>query len=586
MAESFYVRWPSAAGGSGSGTVTSVGLSLPSFITVSGSPVTSSGTLTGTLATQSANTVFAGPGSGAAAQPTFRSLVSADISSLFGNLTDVGTDGIIITGGSGVIFGAGTSIAQHVADTTHNGYLSSTDWNTFNGKQASGNYITALTGDITASGPGSVAATLAAITNSTLTTLSALSLPSTQLSGTLPAARLPAFTGDVTTSAGSSTTSLVATTNSTLTTLSALISVGTLTTGTWNATTIAVAHGGTGVTSVTTAPAASSFAGWDANKNLSANNLIEGYTTTVSSATPIALTVASTYQQFITGSTAQAITMPVASTLVLGQSWQIFNLSTNTTTVETSAGTTIQALVQNEVLTLTCILTSGTTTASWSWQWDMIQSAAIPVLMGGTGVTTATAHGVVVANSTTAYTTTAVGSVNQVFTQATAAANPVWSNPATGSYSQAFHTSAATWATTSSTYADPTASGTPALTVRKSSGITLTTAATSLAGITFTPANNTAVYLITASISCLTSLASTIGSQLFDGTTVIAQGADSVTFGAGQQNSISITGVYAPATASAVTVKIQISNGNPSATTTIQQGSHGNPIEWTVLRIF
>lgn len=63
----------------GSGTVTSVGLSLPSIITVSNSPVTSSGTLTGTLATQNANTVFSGPASGAAAQPTFRALVTADL---------------------------------------------------------------------------------------------------------------------------------------------------------------------------------------------------------------------------------------------------------------------------------------------------------------------------------------------------------------------------------------------------------------------------------------------------------------------------------------------------------------------------
>jgi len=61
------------------GTVSSVGLSLPSFITVTGSPVVASGTLTGTLATQTANTVFAGPGTGAAAQPTFRALVGADL---------------------------------------------------------------------------------------------------------------------------------------------------------------------------------------------------------------------------------------------------------------------------------------------------------------------------------------------------------------------------------------------------------------------------------------------------------------------------------------------------------------------------
>jgi hypothetical protein len=40
------------------------------------------------------------------------------------------------------------------------GFLTAADWTIFNGKQAAGNYITALTGDVTASGPGSVAATI------------------------------------------------------------------------------------------------------------------------------------------------------------------------------------------------------------------------------------------------------------------------------------------------------------------------------------------------------------------------------------------------------------------------------------------
>lgn len=63
-----------------SGTVTSVGLSLPGIFTVSGSPVTTTGTLTGALATQTPNFVFAGPASGAtAAAPTFRALVAADL---------------------------------------------------------------------------------------------------------------------------------------------------------------------------------------------------------------------------------------------------------------------------------------------------------------------------------------------------------------------------------------------------------------------------------------------------------------------------------------------------------------------------
>lgn len=71
-----HTSWTSIAG---TGTVTSVGLSLPGIFTVSGSPVTSSGTLTGTLANQSANLVWSGPTTGAAAAPTFRSLVGADL---------------------------------------------------------------------------------------------------------------------------------------------------------------------------------------------------------------------------------------------------------------------------------------------------------------------------------------------------------------------------------------------------------------------------------------------------------------------------------------------------------------------------
>lgn len=61
------------------GVVTSVGLALPAIFTVSGSPVTTTGTLTAALATQAANLVFAGPVSGAAAAPTFRAQVLADM---------------------------------------------------------------------------------------------------------------------------------------------------------------------------------------------------------------------------------------------------------------------------------------------------------------------------------------------------------------------------------------------------------------------------------------------------------------------------------------------------------------------------
>lgn len=67
--------------GSGTGSVTSVALTVPAEFSVSGSPVTSSGTLAVTKANESANTVWAGPTSGSAAQPTFRALVAADFPS-------------------------------------------------------------------------------------------------------------------------------------------------------------------------------------------------------------------------------------------------------------------------------------------------------------------------------------------------------------------------------------------------------------------------------------------------------------------------------------------------------------------------
>ena len=61
------------------GTVTSVAVTVPGEFTVAGSPITSQGTISITKAPEAANTVWAGPTTGAAAQPTFRALVSADV---------------------------------------------------------------------------------------------------------------------------------------------------------------------------------------------------------------------------------------------------------------------------------------------------------------------------------------------------------------------------------------------------------------------------------------------------------------------------------------------------------------------------
>jgi hypothetical protein len=56
------------------------------------------------------------------------------ISLTSGNLTEATSSVLTITGGTGAVLGSGTSIQVKQASTTVSGFLSSTDWNTFNGK--------------------------------------------------------------------------------------------------------------------------------------------------------------------------------------------------------------------------------------------------------------------------------------------------------------------------------------------------------------------------------------------------------------------------------------------------------------------
>lgn len=129
------------ATGSGSGTVTSVGLSMPSIFNVSNSPVTVAGTLTAALANQNANLIFAGPASGGAAGPAFRSLVAADmpatgvVSGSYGGSTAVPVitfdgNGHATSASSATYLGSalgGTSLASGITTTsiTTTGALSS-----------------------------------------------------------------------------------------------------------------------------------------------------------------------------------------------------------------------------------------------------------------------------------------------------------------------------------------------------------------------------------------------------------------------------------------------------------------------------
>lgn len=102
--------------------VTSVGLSLPSMFDVTGSPVTTTGTLTATLASQTANTVFAGP-SGSAGTPSFRSLVYDDLPIKM--YTENYTSGSnTVTGMNSVGIGTGASATLYGQKSLANGSFS------------------------------------------------------------------------------------------------------------------------------------------------------------------------------------------------------------------------------------------------------------------------------------------------------------------------------------------------------------------------------------------------------------------------------------------------------------------------------
>ncbi len=124
---------------------------------------------------------------------------------------------------------------------------------------------------------------------------------------------------------------------------------------------------GSGVPSWTTptsTPTSNSVIKFDANSNLSANNLLEGFTTTVTSSSPVTLSVTSTGIQQFTGSTAQSLTLPDATTLVKGTQYLLQNVSTATITIYYFGGTALTTLTQGNDTLLT-LSTNVTTAGTW-----------------------------------------------------------------------------------------------------------------------------------------------------------------------------------------------------------------------------
>ena len=107
------------------GTVTSVGLSLPAMFTVSGSPVSTTGTLSAVLASQAQNLVLASP-DGSSGAPTFRALTAGDIPSLNASVIGAGTLPIA-RGGTGQVTATAAFNALAPTQSGNSGKILSTD---------------------------------------------------------------------------------------------------------------------------------------------------------------------------------------------------------------------------------------------------------------------------------------------------------------------------------------------------------------------------------------------------------------------------------------------------------------------------
>lgn len=132
-------------------------------------------------------------------------------------------------------------------------------------------------------------------------------------------------------------------------------------------TALPIANGGTAVTAVTVAPAATTFAGWDANVNLSANAFIQGFQSTAASAGTTTLTAASKQHQVFTGVTSQTVKLPVTSTLVLGQLFRIENSTNTNITVQSSGANSILVMSTGTWADFWVIDTTVTTAAGWTF---------------------------------------------------------------------------------------------------------------------------------------------------------------------------------------------------------------------------
>ena len=92
---------------------------------------------------------------------------------------------------------------------------------------------------------------------------------------------------------------------------------------------------------------------------------LQGYTSTVTSASLVTLTAASTYMQAFTGTTAQTVQLPGFGTLQNGFCFLLVNLSTAVITVSSAGGNSITTVPVGACVWLMCVDYSLNTAAGW-----------------------------------------------------------------------------------------------------------------------------------------------------------------------------------------------------------------------------
>lgn len=131
--------------------------------------------------------------------------------------------------------------------------------------------------------------------------------------------------------------------------------------------TLAVANGGTGVT---TSSGASSVVLRDANGNITTNSLFEGFSSVAAAGTTTTLTVSSVPNYVVTGSGGQTFQLPDATTLPNGTNFTFNNNQSSGAITVNNNSTTLIVSVPSGSFVDVSLISNATAAGSWDWHFQ------------------------------------------------------------------------------------------------------------------------------------------------------------------------------------------------------------------------